>query len=212
MTNKPKTTSSNIENPLDLVRGLCGKPKLKGVTISDARVRTDVIKRTRPHSVTGSKYQTINKVGAVVEITLSYSAGFDAVLKTAYISKENSNHANTQRKSMSISDVIKNATFIPDFFDIELGDDLVENYSIIITDEAFRTRLVGIDSSLCQYWEDKNEKAIYIDDDNDVRVLLEEYDHAFKPNPDPKRKHLTKKLLSEIDKAVKAEMIKFLKA
>lgn len=210
MTTKTKTSVSTIKTPLDLIKGVGGKVSLKGVTVSDVRVKTDMLKLSNKHGIKEANYRTINTIGLLAEVILSYSIGFDVAVKVAYTSKDDSRQAKNQSKSMTIFDVINNAELTPDFFNKELGEDLVENHSIIIKNEQFRERLRGIESSLCQYWDDEDEKTIYIDNDADVHTLLAEYHHAFNADPEPKRKHFTKKLLAEIEAAVKVSTLKFL--
>lgn len=210
MTTKTKALTSIIKNPLDIIRGAGGKVSLKSVVVSDVRVKTDIVKRKNKHGVGGSSHKTINSVGIMAEIALANTAGFESVIKVAYISRAKHDVESSLNKSMTVYDVVSNAELTPDFFQHELGEDVVERHSIVITNEDFRARLMGIDGILCEFWEDENEKSIYIDSDDDVAALLHEYHHAFNANPEPKRKHLTKKLLAEINAAIKANALKFL--
>lgn len=210
MTTKTKALSDLITSPLELIKGAGGKISLKSVVASDVRVKTDIVKRKNKHGVRGSSHKTINSVGVMAEITLVSTAGFESSVKVAYVSRAKEDTASSLNKSMTVYDVVSNAELEADFFQYELGDDVVERHSITITNEDFRERLLGIESSLCQYWEDENEKGIYIDNDNDVTALLREYHNAFATNPEVKDKRFTKKLLAEINAAVKASALKFL--
>lgn len=212
MTTKTKAASKPITNIVDLVHGAGGKVSFKSFTASDVRIKTDIVKRKLPHGVKGSSHKTVNSVGVIGELVLVSTAGFESAIKVAYVSRATSDLITSLNKSLTVFDVVSNATLVPDFFSPELIDDLVECHSIKIIDEDFRDRLIGIESALCQFWDDRDEKTIHIDYDHSVGELLREYNNAVDQDasPNTKKKGFTKKLLAEIDSAVKASALKFI--
>jgi hypothetical protein len=141
---------------------------------------------------------------------LAYSAGYETTLRIAHVGRVKDDTKTKTSNYLSIEGIINKADLVPDFFNRELGDDLVERHAIHITKEAFRERLSGLEAVLCEYWNDANEKTIYISSDSDVEAILNEHQLAFAPKKYAKHRHFKAALIKQIDKAVRESAIKFL--
>lgn len=194
----------------DLVRGASSIVTLKSVTTTDVRVKADICKSKNRGGAKGTAHKISYCVGAISTVTLAYSAGYETTLKIAHVGRVKDDTKSKPSNYLSIADIINKADLVPDFFNRELGDDLVERYAIHITKETFRARLSGLEDILCEYWDDTSEKTIHVDSDSDVEAILNEHQLAFAPKKDAKHRHFKAALIKQIDKAIRESAIKFL--